>query len=177
IRCGLNRRFAADPALPAPQSLFGLLAACGSYAITGPARGAVMTLIVLILVFGMFALTARQSRLLALLGFGLLSVVMLWKSSTDPARYPPEVEAFHFLFAAIVTAGVSALSIRMGRLRKRLRAQKTELEHALEQIRLLATQDELTGLANRRHMGGLLAAEFARLARSGGSMVLALIDI
>jgi diguanylate cyclase (GGDEF)-like protein len=65
----------------------------------------------------------------------------------------------------------------MGQMRARLQSQKLELERALERIGQMATLDELTGLANRRHMTTLLQAEHARLRRNGRSMVLALVDI
>ena len=177
IRSGLNRRFASDPALTLPQTVFGLLIAVGSYAITGPARGAVMTLLVLILVFPMFSLRASQSRALALFAFAALGAVMLWKSRTDPARYPPGVELVHVVFAAIVVVGVSILAGRMSAMRERLQLQKSALERALERIGQLATRDELTGLVNRRHMNTLIRAEQRRQQRADPKMTIVLIDI
>jgi diguanylate cyclase (GGDEF)-like protein len=176
VRSGFSER-RSDPALTLPQMVWGLLSTAGSYAITGPARGAVMTLMVVILVFGMFALAPRQARGLALFTLGLLSAVMLWKSRVEPERYPPVIEAVHFLFSVIVLSGVSALAVRMGSMRARLKAQKADLEHALEQIRLLAIQDELTGMYNRRHMTTLLQQEQARQQRDDTTMCLVLADI
>lgn len=43
--------------------------------------------------------------------------------------------------------------------------------------RTLATQDELTGLANRRHLNAVLAKEWARSIRSDQPLALAMIDI
>jgi diguanylate cyclase (GGDEF)-like protein len=177
VRCGLNERFRTDPSLTLAQISFGLTICVGSYAITGPARGAVMTLLVLILAFAAFSLRAAQSRALALYALALLSAVMLWQSRADPARYPPTVECIHFGFAVIVLAGIAVLAGRMSAMRGRLKQQKLELEHALERIGQMAMLDELTGLVNRRHMLNLMEVEQARLRRSGGSMVIALIDI
>jgi diguanylate cyclase (GGDEF)-like protein len=176
VRSGLSETL-RDPAMTVPQMAWGVMSTVGSYAITGPARGAVMSLLVLILVFGMFALRPGQARNLALLAFAAISVVMFWKSRSDPLRYPPLVEAIHFVFGVIVLVGVSVLSGRMGRLRERLKAQKSELEQALEQIRLLATQDDLTGLLNRRHMTVLIAQEQARARRSGAPLCIVLMDL
>ena len=177
IRSGLNQRLSDDPSLTLPQMVLGVLAATGSYAITGPARGAVMSLMVMILVFGMFALRPRQARRLAVFACALLGATMVWKGWTEPARYPPEVEAVHLLFAVITLAAVATLTSRMAGLRQRLHQQKRELEHALEQIRLLARRDELTGLANRRHMVELMAIEKARQRRTGQPLSVALLDI
>lgn len=177
IRTGLNERFAAEPSLAMPQTLFALSALIWSYAITGPARGAVMTLFVLILVFTMFSLRPAQSRGLALFAFAALVVVMGWKSQTDPSRYPPALEAVHLVFGAIVAGGVAVLAGRMGAMRDRLKSQKAELQRALERIGELALRDELTGLYNRRHMTTLLAAERSRQRRDGSPLAIALLDI
>jgi diguanylate cyclase (GGDEF)-like protein len=177
MRSGWNQRYTADPSLTLAQTLFGLTVAAGSYAITGPARGAVMTLLVLVLAFTSFALRPAQSRALAWYAFALLACAMLWKSRTDAARYPPAVECVHLGFAAIVVMGISVLAGRMGRMRARLKSQKLELEGALQRIGQLATLDELTGLVNRRHMIELMGAEQVRRARHLKPMMVVLIDI
>jgi diguanylate cyclase (GGDEF)-like protein len=177
VRFGWNERLGSDPSLTLPQTAFALTISAGSYAITGPARGAVMTLLVLVLAFASFSLRPAQSRALAWYAFGLFAVVMLWKSRTEPSRYPPAVEFVHFGFAAIVAAGVSVLAGRLGVMRMHLKSQKLDLERALERIGQLATQDELTGLANRRHMLDLMGAEQVRRARQPAPMMVALIDI
>jgi diguanylate cyclase (GGDEF)-like protein len=177
MRSGLNERMASDPSLTLAQTVFGIFVSVAAYAITGPARGAVMTLLVLILVFTMFSLPASSSRALAILAFAALIAVMLWKSRVDPLRYPHVVEIIHLVFAGIVLAGVSVLAGRMGTMRERLQSQKLELTRALDRIGQLATRDELTGLFNRRHMSSLMQAEQARRRRDGSCMSIALIDI
>lgn len=177
IRSGWSARIASDPALMPWQILHGVLAVVGSYAIAGPARGAVLALLVLILTYGMFGLPARQARLLALFSFVALAATMAWKYQVDSLRYPPWLEAVHLAFAAIVLLGVSALSVRMETLREHLRIQTQEVKKSLERIRLLATQDELTGLANRRHLLALLKVEQTRQQRTGQPLSLVLIDL
>ena len=178
VRSGWSERLSADePSLTLWQTLHGVLAMIGAYAITGPARGAVLAILVLVLAYGMFSLSVRQAGALALFTLIALSSVMAWKSHTDAARYPPWVEVVHLAFGVIVLSGISALSVRMGFLRQRLRRQKQELEASLEQIHLLATQDELTGLINRRHMTALLRAEQARQQRNSRLMSVVLIDL
>jgi diguanylate cyclase (GGDEF)-like protein len=177
IRCGINAYIASDPSLTLPQTVFGITVTVAAYAITGPARGAVMTLLVLNLVFTMFSLRPGQSRALAAFALVLLAAVMGWKSLHDPARYPPAVEAIHIVFAGVVVISVAMLAGRMGAMRKRLQLQKLELQDALERIGQLATRDELTGLVNRRHMTGLMQTEQARQGRDESKMTLALLDI
>jgi diguanylate cyclase (GGDEF)-like protein len=160
-----------------PQMVFAIVSTSWSYAITGPARGAVISIMILVIMFGMFVLQPRQARSLALLAVVLLAGVMLWRANTSPRRYPPRLEALHFLFAAIVLSGTSSLAIRLGNLRSRLAAQKNELADALALNRELATRDALTGLLNRRAMVELLAREHPRIERGQGPLAVALLDI
>lgn len=177
IRSGFNQRFSADPSLTLPQCLFAMTGIAWSYAITGPARGVIILIMMLVILFGMFALTPRQARLLGAYGFSLLVAVMLWKGLTDPLHYAPEVEVMHFLLSAVVMAAVSVLAIRLGRLRKHLSVQKKDLEAALERIQTMATRDELTGLLNRRAMVELFAREHPRIERGHGPLSIGLLDI
>ncbi len=177
IRSGFNQRFTSDPSLTLAQTGFGMLISAGAYAISGAQRGAVMTFSVLMLVFAMFSLRPGQLRALAGFAFALLGTVMVWKGATDPARYPPIVEAAHLISTGVVLAFVSVLAGRMGTMRLRLKQQKLDLQLALARISELATRDELTGLINRRHMTALVQAEQARQRRAGSVMAIALIDI
>ena len=61
--------------------------------------------------------------------------------------------------------------------REHLRRQKAELAQALEQIRQLATHDDLTGLLNRRAMLDRMQLEQRRSLRSGSPLLIAQLDI
>jgi diguanylate cyclase (GGDEF)-like protein len=177
IRTGMSTRLAGDPALVTWQIVHGIIAMTWAYAITGPARGAVLAIVVLVLTYGMFAVSVVMARKLALFAFIILAGTMLLMSQIEPFRYPFAVEAIHLVFFVVVLMGVSALSMRMGSMREKLFLQKRELTASMEQIRLLATQDDLTGLANRRHMAVLVKAEQDRQKRNGTPMSLALLDL
>lgn len=177
IRSGLNQKLSIEPSLTVPQMVFGLTALAWSYAITGQARGAVMSIMMLVLFYGMFALRPAQARHLALLGFGMLSSVMGYKALLSTQAYDPLVELVHFVFAAIVTGGVAALAGRFGQMRQHLSDQKAELADALERIQALATRDGLTGLLNRRAMLERLDQQSKEQARRGTLMCLAMFDL
>jgi diguanylate cyclase (GGDEF)-like protein len=183
VRSGLGLQLArkGDPGLSIPQMLWAIVGICWSYGITGPARGAVILILLPVLIYGIFSLNARQSRKLTAVAFGMLAAVMVFKAVTDPARYEPRVELMHLLFAAIVMASVSALAIRVGAMRERLQRQRGELAEALEHIQVLATHDELTGLTNRRAATARMREELALRTRqlSGAQPLLSvvLIDI
>jgi diguanylate cyclase (GGDEF)-like protein len=177
VRSGLSERLSSEPSLTLPQMVFAMVSITWSYAITGPARGAVISIMIVVLMFGMFRLPARSASGLAVLGFAMLAGVMIWRSRTRPQSYPLNHEVVHLMFTAIVLAAASTLAITIGRMRARLAAQKQELREALALNRELATRDALTGLLNRRAMVELLGREHPRLERGQGPLALALLDI
>jgi diguanylate cyclase (GGDEF)-like protein len=177
VRSGLSRRISRDPTLTLPQVAFGLCSAAWTYSITGPARGVMVCIMILVILFGMFSLSARQSLASAGAAFVMLALAMAWRSSQMPGIYDPRVEVVNLACAAIVVTASTLLSIRLGQLRARLTAQKMELERALELNRQLAACDPLTGLPNRRAMTALLAREALGGRRIAEPMALAVLDI
>ena len=177
IRVGVSSRLGSDASMTLAQTAFGTASTVFGYAIDPPLRGAIIAIMMLNLVWGMFVLRQRQAQALCVFALALLAGTMVWKSSTQPALFPPHIEALHFAFATILLTATSVLSIRMGELRMRLAARKVELQDALATIRALAQVDELTRLSNRRHVFELLKAEQARCIRSGEPLSVVLIDL
>jgi diguanylate cyclase len=176
VRSGHNLRF-ADPSLTALQILLGLLYAVASYTLAGAGRGAVFPILMVIQMFGMFSLPPRAMRragLMSLAMFGAAMVAMAW---LQPQVYDPAVEFGHFLMLAVMLPAVSMLGGQLSDLREKLRRQKADLTEALSRIQDLATRDELTGLANRRHLQQLVELERTRGIRSGHVFCLAMIDL
>jgi diguanylate cyclase (GGDEF)-like protein len=176
IRSGANLR-CPDPSLTVPQMAFALGVGAIAYTLAGRGRGAVFPIMMVVLMFGLYSLSARQVRQLSMLALLLFGGAMALMSVLSPAVYRPDVEFAHFLVIAIMLPAVSMLAGQLSRLRDRLRRQKAELQEALSRIQDLALRDELTGLANRRHMQGLIDLERERCVRSGGSFCIAVLDI
>jgi diguanylate cyclase (GGDEF)-like protein len=167
----------ADPSLTLPQMLYALAIAAAGYALAGELRGAVLPVLIVVLMFGMFQLRPRTLHAVsagAVLLFGIVMVVM---AALKPQVYAPAVELGHFLIVATTVSAVSVLGGRLAGLRERMRRQKRELAQALIRMEELATRDMLTGLLNRRHMTELLEQERQRCVRSGRTFCLAMIDI
>lgn len=159
------------------QALYALVCNVALYAVTGPVRGAALMVLLVVIVFCTFSLSPRQT--LALFGVTVISLgaTIWWMTGHDPVGYPPHIEFLHFSIAFISLTAVTALTAVMAGLRKRLSRQKQELQEALSTIRKLATIDELTALANRRHMNEVLSAEEKRVNATNGAVCIALLDI
>lgn len=176
MRSGWSRRL-ADPSMTFAQMLFAAAMAAAAYPMAGAGRAVVLPMLSLLLMFGMFGLTARQMLAMAAWVMLVFGVALLWSAATQPERYPPAIEAAHYAMIVLNLFGVVALGARLRDIRRRLQRQKGELELAIERIRVLATHDDLTGLANRRHMQEQMEREAQRSERSRAPLCLALIDL
>jgi diguanylate cyclase (GGDEF)-like protein len=175
-----HRRLGLAPTtLAVVQGLFGISCNMGAYSITGPLRGATLMGLMVVVVFCTFALRPRQTLALAFAGLLGMGATMWWHQARDPLHYPPAVEGVTFALMAACSLAVTFLTGEMTKLRTRLTRQREDLAAALETIRTLATVDDLTSLANRRHMNEVLAAEERRhpAAGAGAGTCIALLDI
>ena len=159
------------------QAYFAIACEVGAYAVLGPIRGATLLSLPVILVFCASSLRPPQMRRLCLFSMILLGATIAHLVSSDPLTYPLYVEVIHFLLAASAMVGVALLSGELGKLRSRLKQQKDDLLKAVATIRTLATVDELTLLATRRHMQEVMREEERRQATLGQPVCIALLDI
>lgn len=176
IRSGRSRHF-KDPALSMAQILTAIFWSGLAYTVCVPFRGAVLLLLALLMVFGMFNLRPAQQRFANTCAVVWMAAVMAAMAWLQPDRFPPQVELIQFLMLACVLPVVSVLGSQLTSIHNRLNAQKHELSVALERIQQLATRDELTGLFNRRHMMSLLEFHSRQIKRTGAEFCLALIDL
>lgn len=176
IRSGLNKRF-AEPTLTLPQSLVAQTLVGCAYAVTGPVHAANLMLFGLVMTFGMFDAKVRNARLMAAYSTVVAGSAMWWGWYHDPVTYAPTKEIVYFVLAVTVLTSISQLSVVLTLMRTRIKKQKAALEQALAQIKELATHDELTGLANRRHILDLLHQHALRHKRGGPSFYVAMVDL
>ena len=176
IRSGWSRRF-KDPALTLAQILYAITCCAAAFVIAGPARGVTLPILAIILMFGIFGLTTRQMLgvlVYSLVAFGVASGVV---AARDEPDYPTVVAAAYVGMVVVVLLSSTFLTTRVQSTRQHLRRQKAELAQALEQIRQLATHDDLTGLLNRRAMLDRMQLEQRRSLRSGSPLLIAQLDI
>lgn len=159
------------------QALYAMACIIGAYAVTGAARGAVLMIMLVVMVFCTFALRPRATLFLCVAAIVSLGLTMISLVSYDPILFPAKVERMHFGLAAACLLAVTLLTGEMSKLRTSLKRQKQELLDAVGKIRTLATIDELTCLANRRYMNEVLTNEERREAGDGRPLCIALLDI
>ena len=176
LRSGWNLRL-ADPSMTLPQILGAEAWVTVSYLMFAPVRGALLMLLSLTLVFGIFNLDARGRRICNSFALGAIGLGMASMATLHPDSYPPHIELIHFVLVATILPVVSMLGAQLGNIRQRLRLQRNELEQALERIRELATRDDLTGLYNRRYMQERLTQQINEVQRSGGRFSLCMADL
>ncbi|MBD9397457.1 diguanylate cyclase [Pseudomonas sp. PDM11] len=87
-------------------------------------------------------------------------------------------------FAAGAVLGVGIMGVlvlralgRQSAMARELRAAHQSLATANTTLKALATEDGLTGLANRRHLDAYLASTFLRARREGKPLAFALVDV
>ncbi|WP_374594541.1 diguanylate cyclase [Aquabacterium sp.] len=166
-----------DSSLALPQCLFAITSIVAAYIIVGPARGTVLLLLALVMAFGMFSLTPRQTLAVGAFAVILLGAAMAVMCRIKPDDFPIQVEAIKFGIALSVLPTMALVAHQVSQLRERLLKQRRELHEALARVQELATRDSLTGLINRRHMQELLDQELKRQERSGASFCLAIVDL
>lgn len=170
IRSGWSKRY-ADPALTAAQIVLGVVTVEWGYLISGPMRTATLMPLVLIFAFGTFSLGWRRFAWLTLFTLCSLGMVVAFNSArlgVDGGPLPAvevRIDLVNLMMMGILLPAISLLAARLSSLRDRLWQQRAELTEALAEVQRLATCDELTGLANRRHMQERLVLEHARAQR------------
>ncbi|NML61736.1 GGDEF domain-containing protein [Massilia sp. RP-1-19] len=159
------------------QALYAIACNIGAYVVTGPLRGVYLIFLLVVMVFCAFSLRPRHTILLCASTLAMLGATMLWLVASDRVAYPAYIEGVHFVSAACALVSVTLLTGEMSKMRLRMKQQKEDLLDAMATIRQLATLDELTSLANRRHMNEVLVEQERRHDAAGQPTCIALIDL
>ena len=176
IRCGYTRRW-RDPAFTAVQIGAAFTFNAAAYVIAGEARGMVLPLLALVMVFGVFGLSAQQIKALlaySLTLFAVAGAVIQWCTQDAPA---PALATVYMIVIVVALIGSTHLALRIRAMRQQLKRQKHELAEAVHHIRGLATRDELTGLPNRRYMQEAMRLACLNAQCSGRPLLLAQLDL
>lgn len=176
-----NLRF-SDPSLTEPQVLLALAWNTWLMSMVDSARGTLLAVYVLILLFGVFQLKPPVLARCAAIGFFAFAGLNLYEAHqmqlVDPALALLQVCVLFVLMVWLSLFGsyVQALRQRMRQRRFALQAHQDTLRGMMRQLEDLASTDELTGLYNRRRFLRIAEGDLSRL-RKGHQSGLALIDL
>ena len=176
MRSGWSRRL-SDPSMTASQMAFAIMMLGLAYLLVPQVRGMFLMILPLVLLFGAFTLSPERCRQLGWFAVAVLGVAMGFSVWLDWGRATLGVERVLFLAGAVVLPIAAAMAGRLSAMRSQLRTQKHELKDALRSNILLAKQDLLTGLPNRRHALELMAYEEKRAARHRVPCCVCVLDI
>ncbi len=176
IRSGRNQKF-ADPSLTFAQVFVGIVWAIVLLAFTSELRGLLLSVLIVAMLFGIFAFDRRQfSQLAVLAGAGYLGL-MLFERATAPGRHPDA----YYLISTLIVVGAMVWTTMFGAyvsaMRHKLSARNEELRLAFQRISELAERDDLTGLHNRRYIMDVLSSLLARAERDGQPFTICIIDL
>ncbi len=177
VRSGWSKRF-KDATLMLPQNLFALLAISFAYAAAGPHdRGVVMVLVGLVMVFGMYTHTPRQSVIIGTLAIVMLGMSMGILAHYDPDYYPPDLELLRFELMMGTVPSMVFCAHQISSWRNRQAEQRQTLRDTLAKVEDMATRDALTGLYNRHFMQTRLEDCIRRHDRYGEPFTIVLVDL
>ena len=176
IRSGASKRW-ADPEMSYAQLLLAISAVVLAYGLVEMARTAALQLLCLLLAFGMDRLTRTQLLRASLWAILMLCGVSLLRWLITPEQVEPQAELYNLVMVAVLLPVAIVVGGEVGRLHRRLAAQRSDLSGLLTQLDGLSAIDALTGLTNRRRMMSLLDEEVTRQQRTGQTFSVAILDI
>lgn len=172
FRTKLNLKF-RDPSLTAAQMLTSSLTMVYVMHNAGAARGIFLIVILMIFVFGVFRLSARE--FLQIAGLVLIAyVVLAWPllGGATPSS-DKSLAVLYGIVLLVVLPWFGIMGAYIGRLRFRLDKSIAELESS----QAIAVRDDLTGAYNRRYLMGALTKEKSRSDRGGEPFSVCIVDI
>ncbi len=172
FRTKLNLKF-RDASLTAPQMLASSLTMVYVMQNAGAARGIFLIVIIMIFVFGVFRLSAReflQISLVVLFGYCMLVWPLI---ASENRSSDASLAILYGIVLLVVLPWFAMMGAYIGKLRYQLNKSIVELESS----QAIAVRDDLTGTYNRRYLMGALHKEKNRSDRGGEPFSVCLIDI
>jgi diguanylate cyclase len=176
FRTGLNLRM-ADPSLTSVQIYAGILATMYGMYFANEARGVLLLIYIIILLFGIFRLNTRKFffiSVITLLSYGVV-IALLYLYRRQITHFG--IEYLQWVVLAFVLTAFSIIGGYISSLRQNLSIIKSQQTKYIDIIQEMAIRDELTGAYNRRHLMEIFDYEKNRSLRGGGLFCLAMVDI
>ncbi|TVQ31328.1 MAG: GGDEF domain-containing protein [Wenzhouxiangella sp.] len=151
IHTGFNLRF-SDPSLTMPQLLFGAVMGLWVISRADEARPVLLLLYVMVMLYGLFGLKAREYLALAILASGGLGVIVAWDISSSRHAHGIELVLMEWVIFTAVMLWMAFIGNHVSHLRTRLRQRNQDLVDLGQRMKYLSEHDELTQMPNRRRL-------------------------
>jgi diguanylate cyclase (GGDEF)-like protein len=174
---GLNLR-ARDPNLAVPLMIVAVALQFGVVAVAPQVAFPFLANLFTVFAFGMIWITLRQS--VVVWTVGALATGVLFYAVGERLSLPVATateRALAWLYFSLILARCLVLSVQANELRGRLAEGRAKLAESLDQMRQLASHDELTRTLNRRSLMARLEQERSRAERGGTPFSVALLDL
>jgi len=176
IRSGLNRRL-GDPAMTLPQLIIATGWAMVLMFSAPQARGALMMVYVITILFGIFHLTRRGFFAITTLSLGGYMLVVGADYVLSPEHFVMNRELLNVMVLSASLIWCASFGNYVAQLKSTLRQNNIELREAVSSASRMATRDHLTQSFNRRYMMASLSREKARADRTGSTFSLSILDL
>ena len=176
IRTGLNKKL-SDPSMTFQQILVALCWAMVLMATTSEARGAMLTVYVVTILFGVFGLTPQGFMRLALFALASYGAVIGTEYARNPAEFDVYGEALRSAILAASLIWCTLFGSYVTQLKEALKSRNNELKEKVTNTSREASRDHLTQTFNRRYMMDSLSREKDRADKVGSTFSLCIFDL
>ncbi|HNY49742.1 MAG TPA: GGDEF domain-containing protein [Smithella sp.] len=176
FRTGWNKRM-KDPSLTSVQICIASLVVMYSIFFIYQAKGILLSVYILILLFGIFRLNTRQFLHVSAFILITYGIDIFLLKHFHPQEINIQAEFFQWMAMSIILISVSFIGGNISALRRELSSSRKQLQASLAKIQEMAIQDDLTGFYNRRHLMELIENEHSRAARTGATFSVAMMDL
>ena len=176
LRSGISENF-QDPSLTVLQMITGVLAVTAVLYFSRELRGAMLSIYLMIMTFGVISLDRRRLLMMAIFIQCCFSLLLIGEGVMAPQQVIFSYQLGHWFILALVLGSFVYVGGYIHNLQSRVREQREHLREAHDRLAAIAIRDDLTGLYNRRYFMGRLEEEMALASRSGSSLHLAIIDL
>lgn len=176
LRSGFSERF-RDPSLAMAQMFAGILAITLLLHYARELRGALLSLYLMTMTFGVFSLDRRQQVIMAVIAQTAFTLLLVYEWRRTPLEQILSLSFSHWGILVLILCWFVFMGGYIHNLQQQFRAQRESLRQAHDHLARIAIRDELTGLFNRRHFLERLEEELLRGNRDATPVHLALLDL
>lgn len=176
VRHGWNLQL-KDPSLTLPLMLFSIAIALWVVSRTSDARGIMLMIFIMSMMFGMFQLNRRQYVTVAVVAVGGYLLIFLSELWTGSCERCVDIGLLELLVFSLVIFWMAYIGSYVSQLRRKLNERNDDLQALNDRLTFLAGHDDLTGLPNRRRILDSLERVGRRARDNNQNFCLAMLDL